>query len=54
MPWREWLAAAMSLGVTPKDFWRLSVKEWRALVSPRAAPLTRAELETLMKQYPDG
>jgi uncharacterized phage protein (TIGR02216 family) len=51
--WRGWLAAAAALGVAPRDFWRLSVKEWRALASPRAAALCRDELEALMRRFPD-
>jgi len=41
--------------LAPKDFWSLSVREWRALTAgaqPQA--LARAELETLMKEHPDG
>jgi uncharacterized phage protein (TIGR02216 family) len=42
----------------PRDFWALSLKEWRALVEGRlgssAPSLGRAELTALMKVYPDG
>ena len=33
-PWRAWLAFAAQLGIAPACFWRLSVREWRALASP--------------------
>ena len=41
--------------LAPRDFWSLSLREWRALTAgarPRA--LAHAELETLMKEHPDG
>jgi Phage tail assembly chaperone protein, TAC len=40
----------------PRLFWALSLPEWRALTRPaaRTKPLARAELETLMKEHPDG
>ncbi len=49
------LSCALQLGVAPAAFWRLSVKEWRALVQP-AAPttLTRAAFEDLARRFPDG
>jgi len=40
--------------LAPRDFWSLSLVEWRAMTAPRAAPaLSRGELETLMQRYPD-
>ena len=53
IPWRDWLCAALSLGLAPESFWKLSVKEWRALTIARA-PMARGELEALMQAYPDG
>lgn len=48
------IAAALGMGVPPAQFWRLSLKEWRALVAPRAeAPLSRAALDALMRRFPD-
>lgn len=41
--------AAVQFAIPPAAFWRLSLKEWRALVGedgPR--PLTRAEFEAMM------
>jgi len=50
---------ALGLGrlrLAPRDFWALSLPEWRAMLAPfRAAPsLTRGGLDDLMKAYPDG
>jgi uncharacterized phage protein (TIGR02216 family) len=52
---------ALGLGrlrLAPRDFWALSLSEWRALVDGRfgrAAPaMTRRDLDALMKAYPDG
>ncbi len=43
--------------LSPRTFWALSLPEWRAAIAgrlpPRAAPLARADLETLMQRYPD-
>lgn len=52
-PWADWLRAAAALGVTPAAFWRLSVREWRALTAAADAPLARNELEALMQRFPD-
>jgi uncharacterized phage protein (TIGR02216 family) len=45
--------AARDLHIPPAAFWRLSLKEWRALVSEAEAPLGRAGLEALLENYPD-
>jgi len=52
-PWGVWLKAAFSFGLAPEAFWRLSVKEWRALTCPNAAPFDRAALDALAAQFPD-
>lgn len=53
-PWRAMLAAALRLGVTPADFWRLSLAEWRALVAPpQAETLSRAAFEAMARRFPD-
>lgn len=53
--WGGMLRLAARLGVPPKDFWALSLVEWRALTSETAAPaLGRASLEALMARFPDG
>lgn len=54
-PWRALMAAASELGVPPHLFWRLSLREWRALSAPvkRAEALSRATFESLSAQFPD-
>lgn len=52
-PWRAWLAAAFAAGLKPARFWRLSLREWRALMAPQAAPLDRAALDALSVRFPD-
>lgn len=50
------------MALPPKTFWNMSVKEWRAAASgwqarhfpKHANPLTRNDLQQLMKAYPDG
>ena len=53
-PWRAMLVLAVRLGVTPAQFWQLSLTEWRALVAPAATDtLTRAAFDGLALRYPD-
>lgn len=43
--------------LAPRDFWALSLAEWRALCAVRfpkaAAPMTRADLNQLLSLHPD-
>jgi uncharacterized phage protein (TIGR02216 family) len=56
-PWRA--AIGFGLGVlklSPQQFWRMTPRELAFAIeaaSGRSAPLTRADLTTLMKRYPD-
>ena len=52
-PWGAWLKTAFAFGLNPADFWRLSLKEWRALTAPAPAPFNRAAFESLAAQFPD-
>jgi hypothetical protein len=52
-PWRRLLALSQTLGVEPGNFWRLSLKEWRALVSPADEALTRTAFDALASRFPD-
>ena len=54
-PWSVWLAHAMAaFALPPKEFWALSVREWRALTRPHeTTPLSRAELDRLAARFPD-
>ena len=54
-PWGEMLRLALTMGVAPEAFWRLSLKEWRMLTARAegAAPLRRAALDRMMEGWPD-
>ena len=49
------LRAAARAGVTPTDFWRLSLKEWRLLAERSAdgLPLGRRDFERMAEIWPD-
>ncbi|WP_421736886.1 phage tail assembly chaperone [Caulobacter sp.] len=52
--WSDALRLAVRLGVPPEAFWRLSLREWRALTDAPAAPvLTRPGLDALVARFPD-
>jgi hypothetical protein len=56
--WRVWLQlAVLRLGLSPPEFWALSVGEWRALLDAaapaRGEAMSRAELEQLRAAWPD-
>jgi uncharacterized phage protein (TIGR02216 family) len=54
IPWGLWLRAALTIGVPPHRFWRLSLREWRALTAASAAEaMPRAAFEGLMARFPD-
>ena len=48
------LRAALSAGITPDAFWRLSLREWRWLAGERSDAMSRAQLAALMGAFPDG
>lgn len=56
LPWTAWFRHAIAtLRMTPGAFWALSVDEWRWLIAPETdAALSRVDLASLLKQYPDG
>jgi len=47
----------LRLGLSPEDFWRLSLCEWAALLEAAlgvgAAVMDAAALNSLLQQYPD-
>ena len=52
--WAAPLRLALSLGLPPEAFWRLSLTEWRALTEAPPAPvLNRTALRDLIARYPD-
>lgn len=57
-PWANWFNYAVGiLKLSPKEFWCLSVIEWRWLLqnspSTRHETLSRHMLDALIEQYPD-
>lgn len=53
-PWAGWLAAAFAAGLAPCDFWRISVREWRAMTGAQANALGRAAFDALAARFPDN
>lgn len=56
--WQAWFAfGVVRLGLSPSDFWALSLTEWLALVravsEPAASPISRSDLAALMAKFPD-
>ena len=50
--WSQALQQAAAMGVAPAAFWRLSLREWRALNAPaNRAPLRRSEFLDLLRQH---
>jgi uncharacterized phage protein (TIGR02216 family) len=41
------------MGIAPEAFWRLSLKEWRALTTAQSEALGRAGFEDLARRIPD-
>lgn len=54
-PWGVMLRGAARAGVSPAEFWRLSLKEWRLLMEApvEGLPLARRELERMAEAWPD-
>jgi uncharacterized phage protein (TIGR02216 family) len=52
LPWSQLIVAASQIGLTPHLFWKLSVREWRALIGEGQA-LDRVALSDLIKAFPD-
>jgi Phage tail assembly chaperone protein, TAC len=53
LPWRDLLHGASLCGLTPTQFWDLSVFEWRAL-SGETKALDATRLGELCREFPDG
>jgi uncharacterized phage protein (TIGR02216 family) len=52
--WALWLAQAhRALALPPEQFWRLSLREWRALNHRGESPMTKQEFVALAARYPD-
>jgi hypothetical protein len=50
MNWGDMIRTAAGAGLTPQDFWRLSLAEWLALTAPDRSAMTRRELMTLLDE----
>jgi len=53
LPWGAMMRAALSAGIGPEAFWRLSLKEWRWLARGGDA-MGRGRMVDLMGAFPDG
>lgn len=53
--WAPMLRLALSLGLQPEWFWRLSMREWRMLTDRTAgpAPMGRETFEQMAEAWPD-
>ena len=51
-PWPAMVRAALSAGILPRDFWQLSVREWRWLAAQQGE-MTPSTLQVLMHSFPD-
>jgi uncharacterized phage protein (TIGR02216 family) len=52
--WGVMLRVAVTMGISPEAFWRLSLKEWRMLTAPVGpGPMARRELDEMMRAWPD-
>ncbi|RIJ20671.1 phage tail assembly chaperone [Henriciella barbarensis] len=47
------LRAAALIGIPPEQFWKLSLREWRALTAQAGRSLPRKEFDLMMKKQPD-
>lgn len=53
--WPHLLFRALQIGIHPKDFWLLSLREWRAINGDFGAnrPMTKGEFENLEAEFKD-
>lgn len=54
-PWGPWMRFGMGvLRLSPREFWAMSLTEWRAILAAHEPPLMgREEMVTLMQEHPD-
>ena len=53
-PWRRLMQLGIgSLGISPPEFWRCTLREITSALSLAAQPLHRQNLNDLMGQWPD-
>jgi uncharacterized phage protein (TIGR02216 family) len=52
-PWAELMELGFGrLRLAPRDFWAMTLKELHAAL-PKREPMSRADLEALIQQFPD-
>lgn len=54
IPWGGLLGAALRLGISPREFWQLSLREWQALSAVKKSDFRKADLSQLIDRFPDG
>lgn len=53
-PWAGLMQAALRLGVSPSEFWQLSLREWQLISGAKKASMfRRADLSRLICAFPD-
>ena len=52
--WGSLLGAALRLGISPREFWQLSLREWQALSAVKKSDFRKADLAGLIARFPDG
>lgn len=52
--WGRALRLALSLGLSPEQFWALSLREWLSLQGAGLTAPSRNQLRDLMARFPDG
>jgi uncharacterized phage protein (TIGR02216 family) len=54
IPFDDWLRlCVMQFSVSPREFWRLSLREWLILTQSKRAALSRSNLDALLAHWPD-
>lgn len=51
--WPSALRRALQLGLPPREFWSLSLAEWRALTTSSAEIPPQDAIDRLRRAYPD-
>ena len=53
-PWGRLMQLGIgTLGLSPQDFWRCTLREIMVAMPPVAPPLQRGELDGMMDEWPD-
>jgi uncharacterized phage protein (TIGR02216 family) len=53
-PWARLMQLGIAtLGITPQEFWRCTLRELTTALGPATRPLQRQNLEEMMSEWPD-